>query len=139
MASSVKLYTLGAMKDADLDSATSEATGYLKENMIDMNPDTYWKGTSTATQSIEIDLNSTSIAIDGVFLFIRNYASITGSETCDCYWSDDDSSYTFVTASVTIASRTLPIYVRTFASALTHRYWRFNLASLTTVNIQAWV
>ena len=133
MASSITLYTLGNMVDADIDSATSSATGYPKENAIDNNPDTYWKGTSTANQTIDIDLNSTTKQVDFLFLFIKNYASVVDAESLDLYWSDDDSSYTFVSGSQVIYDRTTPIYIRTANLGLTHRYWRLTFTYITTI------
>lgn len=56
MSSSISIQTMQAMIKAVVDSATSEATGYPKEQLVDNNPDTYWKPTSTANQDIEIDL-----------------------------------------------------------------------------------
>ena len=134
MASSVKLYTIGNMINADIDSATSSATGYPKENLIDNNPDTWWKGTSTSDQWLDIDLNSVSLQVDCFFVFVHNYASLVDSKNMTLWWSDDDSAYTGVAGAVVINNLTGPIpIVKTSNLSLTHRYWRIKCVSITTI------
>lgn len=134
MASTITLYTFGNMVDADIDSATSSATGYPKENLIDNNPDTSWKATDTADNTLKFDLNA-AYAVTCVFLFIRNYASITDSEIYNLYYSDNGDdvtpTWTFVSGSPSIADKTSPIHIRTITSA-THRWWSISTALITT-------
>ena len=115
MPASADLYTLGLMYKAKVTSATSAATGFPKENIVDYNPDTYWKPTSTANQTINIDLGSTQ-TIDQFALFIHNYETFGGTNTVLAkYDSNDDGNYTAVT---TFASGTIsnilgkPILIR---------------------------
>ena len=56
--SDVLLYATGAMLEAIEAGVTSEATGYPIENALDNNLDTVWKPTSTADQTIDVDLGS---------------------------------------------------------------------------------
>ena len=64
----------GLMDIADIDSATSEATGYPKEHLLDGSLITGWKGTTAAEQEIVIDLNQTpAYSIYGFGYFVRNY------------------------------------------------------------------
>lgn len=64
----------GLIELADIDSGTSEATGYPKEHLLDGSLITGWKGTSSSAQEIIIDLNQTP-ACDtyGFGYFVRNY------------------------------------------------------------------
>lgn len=131
MSSSIKLYTIGNMEQAVVDSATSEATGYPKENLIDNNLDTAWKPTSTAAQTIVFDLQE-ALIIDYIYLFVRNYASVTAGSFVPQY-SDDDITYYNASASRAIGNLTGAPH-RLYEITLTasaHRYWQLVMSSLS--------
>lgn len=124
---SLIIYTTAAMERAEIDSATSAATGFPKELLIDGNVDTYWKPTSTANQTIDIDLQS-AFDIDAVIVWVNNYStSFVG--TIAAQYSDDDSSYTTF-GSTSPGDDPVNIIEGTQA---THRYWRIVLATFSTV------
>lgn len=129
MADTIKMYTTGNMSAADMASAPDEATGYPIENILDNNPDTYWKCTDgTAYRDLEIDLNSAK-AVEALIIWVHNYTGITNARTAELYYSDDDSTYTFVSGSGALVDTDGPIRIRTsgLPTAAAHRYWRIRI------------
>jgi len=127
MPASTKLLTTGLMDVADLDSVTSEATGYPKENMIDNNPDTFWRATTDAYQAIDIDLNA-AYAVSGAFAFIRNYKSSWTNAAMVLQRSSDDTTYGGDTA-IFLNAASDPIKIIKLSG--TYRYWRLAFNNIT--------
>jgi hypothetical protein len=73
--------------DYTLTLATSEASGYEKEFMLDRRLATYWKATTGGTQDIEIDLGADT-AVD----YILIYADLDIDDTVTVYY-DDNAGY----------------------------------------------
>jgi len=115
------------MDDAVVDSATSEATGFNKEHLIDNNPDTYWKPTSTANQTLDFDLGAAKI-IDAIIFFVKNYTTLS-TASADRFWSDNDfGATTFVSGTPTLGSKTAgPLRISEDNLGISHRWWRINI------------
>lgn len=128
MASQIKLYTTGNMVDAVVTAATSEAVGFPRGCIADNNLDTYWKPTSTADQTIDIDLGSAK-AVNCHVAFIKNYLTLS-SISVSVYYSDNGSTYTYYVGALGAwAGKTAgPIRIKEFTE-VTHRYWRFVLGT----------
>lgn len=133
--SSVSFYTLGNMRQAVVDSATSEATGFPKENLIDYNPDTYWKGTSDINQVIDIDLQSAKI-VDALVFLVQDYKLHGAPDTYEIFSSPDDIVYTSRGTGNLAEALTQPIIIKDITQQ-TLRYWRFavDVAGLPVANI----
>jgi len=124
MAATVKAITTGNMAAATVLSVTSEATGYPKENVLDNNPDTYWKSTDgSVNQYFDFDLGSAK-TVDTVVLWVHNYEDLTSSRVVRLYYSDDEVTYTFESGSPELPDSAGPLRIRTLGTARTHRYWR---------------
>lgn len=93
----ITLYSIGrVMEQAYVKTVTSSATGYPKERMTDFDLMTAWKPTTTADQTIIIDLGSVK-SIDGLALFIKNYNTDQtwgGASYYKITHSADDVTYT---------------------------------------------
>jgi len=119
------------MKDAVLDSATTEAAGFPKEYAYDWNPDTFWLPTSHAAhQYLTYDFQAVT-AVDAFGIYIKNPATPTSGdfivESCD-----DDASYAAVTgASILVSgfSAGTYVYVDDFTSQTSNRYFRLRCNS----------
>jgi hypothetical protein len=127
MSSLIKLYTLESMRKAVVVSATSEATGHLKESLNDFNPDTYWKPTTTANQYLAIDLVSAK-TVDAAGFWIHNYnvnyADVGGTSKFQINYSDNGTSWTGAGGAAAIVNTVgHPIYFITISESA-HRYWR---------------
>ena len=132
MASTCTLYTMGHMVGADIDAATSEATGYPKENVVDNNPDTYWKATSTASQTLDFDLQEAK-QVDGFMIFLRNYASVTDAEYVGIAYSDNGSDWTTISsAGLNVFDKTIPVLTSIYDCG-SHRYYRLACGVITTI------
>jgi hypothetical protein len=123
------------MKDAFALSATSEATGFPKENLVDWNPDTYWKPTAVGTVSFKIDLTTVK-TVKGWAVWIHNVDVALqpgpGTQQIKVYYSSNDSTYTLWD------TLTLPdIYTQSFTQNImfgtlgltqqSYRYWKFEI------------
>lgn len=128
------------MANAVVDDITSEATGYPKENLLDANPDTYWKPSSTAAQYIKFDLQA-AYAIGAICLFVNDYKTLTsnGGVTVRvyAYYADTDLSltdggWTIISnpAYTTIGSMASgPLRIAELTGAPSHRYWRLYITA----------
>lgn len=129
MADSVKLYTTGNMKAAIMASAPDAATGYPVTNILDNNPDTWWKSSDgTANRDLEIDLGSAK-TVDALIVWVHNYTAMTNARGIELSYSDDDSTYTFISGSSALVDTAGPIRIRTsgLPTASPHRYWRIRI------------
>ena len=131
MAQTSSLYCIGAnMSDAFVLSATSEATGFPKENLIDWDPDTYWKPSAVGTNSFVIDLGSAK-TIQGWSLWLHNaHVNLNASLTqvIEVYHSTDAVTWTLwdtVDLNNTVGQ---PIFFGSIStSATSRRYWKFTI------------
>ena len=115
------------MEAAIVQNSPTEATGHPKEMMLDNNLDTYWEPTTAGDPHvIEIDLGEAK-TVDVMLFCIKNYKEIsTGS--IDRYWSDNGSSWTFVSGGPSLVDTATPIRINTTNLGLSHRYWKFDIA-----------
>jgi len=131
MASSITLYTLGNMNKAVVDSVTSAAAGFPKENLMDFNPDVYWKATTTGDQVIDIDLKSAK-SVDAVILWIQNYTTAFGSGSYTAASSPDDITYTG-RFSKAIGTPNTPLIFPVETGTFSFRYWRITFSFMGAV------
>lgn len=137
MASATDLYSIGIMEKGSVYSATSEASGYPKERLLDWNPDVYWKPTSTADQTIVIDLGSAQ-QVQRFFLWIHNYTTnhTSGSSAVRVsYSSSVGSGYTVWETRLFSAGFGLgtPIFAGSSSlTAQTYRYWKIEFINMAT-------
>jgi len=130
------------MSKAKITAITSAATGFPKENLLDYNPDTYWKPTTTEDQTIDIDLGAVQ-TVDQFAVWIHNYNTDyeSGSQAISLSYSTDDSSDYSGSPAVTafvgaFFDNTVgqPIYFPgNIAGSVSKRYWRFVIGNMTTV------
>lgn len=126
MSSSVSFYTFGNMAAATITAITSEAAGFPKENLLDFNPDTYWKPASTATQTIDFDLGSAK-TVDAVCGFLQNY-TLAGGYTATKWYSDNGTNWTQDTGNCTWGNLGAgPLRITSLSAPSSHRYWRLVL------------
>ena len=124
MSASVIFYTQGrqTMEHLSVITPTDAATGFPAENLFDNNPDTSWKGASTGNKNIVMDFGI-NVGVTGLYMFINNYKSITGSEDYSLWYSDNDSDYFTASMGQSFVDIMTPHRLTT-GSLETHRYWR---------------
>ena len=116
-------------------SATSEATGTAKENLLDQNLDTIWTPTTTDTQYIIIDLGSAR-PLSAIGLWIANYLTDFSATHVSVEGKVDSnfaSGATLILDSVSLTHLLNPLWFYDFAETNTFRYFRITLASLPAV------
>lgn len=126
---SLDLHTMGPLLKASVTAVTSEVAGFPIENAFDYNPDTAWRATSTASQTIDIDLGQVK-QVDAIGIWIRNYLSVTFQaghryrlESDD----NDDGLYTTITLQTTVLpdlTPDFPLQIGEDATPVSKRYWR---------------
>jgi hypothetical protein len=120
---------------ADIDSATSEATGYPKEHLLDGSLITCWKPTTTADQSIVIDLNYIpGLTSYMVGFFMRNYTTdpATGRFQLDLSANGTDWTEANDYLISILASANTPVHYHTFTTALT-RYMKLSFKGMSSI------
>lgn len=131
--SNVILYTTGQMSSMSITSATSAATGYPKENIIDNNPDTFWKPTSTADNTLRFDFGSAK-TVEAIILFVQNYTAFIGASVFGIYRSTDASSWTQVGSNVAVTNGgASPLRIVTASLGISYRYWEIRFSSMEAV------
>lgn len=128
---SLELHSSGPMITSEVTAVTSEATGFPIENAFDNNPDTFWRATSDADQTIDIDLG-VARGVDALAIWLNNYKGdiFAASHTIKLYSDDnDDGNYSAVTLQDTVLPQLggieFPIQVGiSISSTVTKRYWR---------------
>lgn len=133
MSTSIKLLTTGPMiKALHLRGMTS--SGYNNYDLLDNNPDKYWKTPSSpATDALDVDLGEAK-AVSAMAMFINDYktdhTSSVNGWSHRCYYDDDDAgSYTGIYNAESLANQlTIPIFYKTFDST-THRYFKFQIVA----------
>lgn len=103
-----------------------EPAGFPKQNLVDLNPDTYWKPSSaTAIRRIHIDLTTAKDVDAMVALWNNNDNANHGSDTYSVSSSTDDITYTSRgTGSLGEVTYDNPILIKDI-SQINARYWRF--------------
>lgn len=140
MASSIKLYTIGeTMAGATVESVTHTASGFSSNDVLDNNPDTFWKGASTAIFELEIDLGEARI-IDALAIWWHNNGVATTPTTFNFEYSDDASSWSTASPTSVLYNSGLTEWPIRFADVTTtstaHRYWRMRTLSTSNVAIE---
>lgn len=126
------------LEKAEVHSATSEASGYPKERLLDGNLKKAWKPTSSANQDIWIDLNKTDL-IEGSYavgFFIKNYNtdhSNSGAADFTLAHSSSPSGGAGL-LSESLSSDLKPIRIFDISGNITpNRYLKFSFVDLNTV------
>jgi hypothetical protein len=133
MSSTVDFYTCGPNARVEVEAATSEATYYQKEYAVDNNPDTAWRPTSTATQTLEVDLQEV-ISCDAYAVWIPNYTTAFGANDFTVNYSDDDISYIDTLSDHAVADTAGPIRIKEFSGgSQSHRWWQLILPVVSNV------
>ncbi len=137
MATSFKFYTTAALKSLIVNAITSEATGFPIDYAFDTNLSTYWKATSTATQTIDVDLGA-SYNIRAWAMTFKEYDTTPGATVAmQVWWSDNGSSWTSWSGSnvqlKNIWTAGDPVLFKLPTAAADHRYWRFVISLADTV------
>ena len=104
-------------------SASSEATGYPKENAYDWRAYTYWKPTSGTSHQLDLDYGS-AVSADCVALAFHNLDTLGATVTV--HGSTDN----FSASDVTVHTVTLngdAVCFETFTTT-SYRYWRINIS-----------
>lgn len=129
----LKFYYHG-LESAEIDSITSEATGYPKENLQDRSPHRVWKATGTANQTIDIDLNESSLTKD--FIILSGHNLYTGGAHV-YIGHDDNSSFSSLTEvyddDPMEDDEPVLLAIFTGGATTTERYWRIILSSLGAI------
>ena len=130
MASSAILYTFGYMMNAIVHASNGDASGFPKENVLDYNPDTIWRG-SAVPPVIDIDLG-TARSVQYLYAFYKNYAEVPGPDLSifRIYYSDNGSSWTLAEDFLNEFDQA-PHRLFDIGSSLSHRYWRIQFPDLT--------
>lgn len=136
MPSSLDLYTTGNMEYAIATAATSEATGFPKENLLDDNPSTSWKPSSTANNTVTFDLGETK-AVAGLIIMIRNHTTDFNDGTASILMegSSDGSSWSSAGGSVISFNEASgqALYFVGLNTLGARRYWRFTLQNMIAI------
>ena len=140
MASSIKLYTIGELMDgATVESVTHTASGFSSDDVLDNNPDTFWKGASTAVFSLAIDLGEARI-VDALAIWLHNESLVTTPITFNFYHSDNGTDWSTACIATVIYHTDLtghPIRFSTVTTTATaHRYWRMTTAAVSNVAVE---
>lgn len=121
----------------DIDSATSEATGYPKEHLLDGSLKTAWKPTTTGDQEIIIDRNQLALpsAVYAFGFFIRNYTtdhSNGGTAKFKVYHSTTSGSWGTAIIDQAISAAAVPCRIHETAELALNRYIRITFTTLNT-------
>ena len=122
------------MADAFIDSATNAATGHPKENLIDWNPDTYWKATGVGTVNFVIDLGSAK-TIQGWALWLHNGHIYLdpgpGYQDINVYYSTDKSTWTlWDTKHLTKEGNQQALFINySVLTPQSKRYWKIEVVA----------
>lgn len=121
----------------DIDSATSEATGYPKEHLLDGKLKTAWKPTTTGDQEIVIDLQAAlPSAVYAFGYFIRNYTtdhSNSNTAKFKVYHSTDGVTWGSAIIDQVISSAATPCRIHEVAAAgVLNRYLKITFTTLNT-------
>jgi hypothetical protein len=105
---------------ASVITASSEATGFDKENAFDGLLYDYWQPNAGTSHTLDIDMGS-AVSVDLFGFYSSDFYTLTGA-ACKLYYSDDDAIWTLATGG-TITPTTASPKLKLSTSA-SHRYWR---------------
>lgn len=142
MATSSVIYTTGVMEKAVPTLSTgASSSGFPIQNAFDFNPDTYWMPSTTAAQTIDIDLGQVQTC-DAWALWIHDYDTDYYNVSMELQLQTDDNdngSYSAVTNRYyyyidnTVGDPIyFPYYAGTpnpFTTPIAKRYWRLKMLS----------
>jgi len=129
----VQFYTIPAHKNITITSATSTATGYDKQSVVDGNLDNVWKPTSTgsppvvSSQNIFIDLGSAQ-TIDGKGIWLSNYDTNFSSMPIYLYGSSNGSDWTYYPPSL-YPTNGEPLSYSESTTSVSLQYWYFKMGT----------
>lgn len=138
MASSLGFFTTENMIDAVCLSATSEATGFNKERLLDSNPQTAWKATSTADQTVTFDFGEAK-AVDIVFVMIRNYRTDFNDGTASILFEGSSDNISWSPAGGVVISHDEATQQPIVFAGLNsfglggRRYWRITFSDMINI------
>ncbi|MFQ5792339.1 MAG: hypothetical protein ACE5JI_17865 [Acidobacteriota bacterium] len=122
MASNNVRFIYGHLTERKTVTGSSEATGFPAENAVDLDRSSVWKGDTTGTDSIKVDLGSAK-AVSGVGIANHNLKTlIDGGATIELHKSSDNFVANDVLVFLVVPTSDNDYY-GTFAST-TERYWR---------------
>lgn len=123
---SIIFYPQNILEDGTVTVTGDPDTGYPETRLYDRSIDFYWKDTATGAYTFHVDQGASgNIAID--FLAIEGH-NFDGKDM-QWQWSDNDSDWT--DAVTDWAQSGNGQIIKTISSAITHRYWRVTVSSLT--------
>jgi hypothetical protein len=132
MSASTKITIFDQMTDALIHSVTSEATGFLAENLVAPMPNCYWKSNEADTQH-QIVLNLQAMKYSNVFMLItaheENSDTLAGIGAEIEYANTADGTWTAVSNLVDpgiIDGLQLKLFRYDFAAYI-NQYWRITL------------
>lgn len=140
MSLTLNLWTFEPMKAAvgsPVPAAAAYTVGYEHNRALDFSPVTYSTIPSGTAWQVDIDLNNDSPTVDGIYLFIRNYAALANPVYLADYWSDNDVDYTLVPNSLLLTQSEMfshPHRLRWYDPAgptnpgRDHRYYRIAIS-----------
>jgi len=126
---SLDLHTMGPLLKASVTAVTSETAGFPIENAFDYNPDTAWRATSTAQQTIDIDLGQVK-QVDAIAIWVRNYLGVTfqvGNKYVLESDDNDDGAYSSTTLQTTVfpdLTSDFPLQIGEDSTPVSKRFWR---------------
>lgn len=125
MGESIKIFSYNILKDGTLTVTGTPDTGYPEARLCDWSQNLYWLDTVTEAKEFHIDQGAANIQ-DVTLLWIKDH-NFDG-ENITWEWSDNDADWTAAVTGWTQSGND-PI-IKT-CSALTHRYWRVTVTSMT--------
>jgi len=128
-----KLYTMGNMRSAYAQCTPTPANLYPAAHLVDSNVNTWCKLASAGTLSAVIDLGRAE-TVDAIICWIHNYGnSFSATTAIDRYYSDNGTSWTFVSGGVSIRDTATPLRIATTGLGSSHRYWKVNIPPVSPV------
>lgn len=125
MGDSITIFSYNILEDGTVTVTGTPDTGYPEERLWDRSQNLYWLDTVTEAKEFHIDQGAANIQ-DVTLLWIKGH-NFDG-EDITWEWSDDDAAWTPAATGWTQSGND-PI-IKT-CSALTHRYWRVTVTSMT--------
>ena len=128
------------MEKAVVLTATTPATGYVKENLLGYNLKRYYKLAAAGDIAITIDLGSAK-RVDSVGFWVHNYLTDHASSDTPNFkvsYSSDNSNWTTwfdINLNLVLlgTTTTIPIGLYTGTVAKTYRYWKIEFVGMSTV------
>ena len=123
--SKVKLYTYNILEDGTLTVTGTADSGYPESRLYDREISLYWKDTVTEAKTFHVDQGATVKNVDFLAIAGHNFSG----ETIAFQYSDNDADWYDAVTSWSQSDNA--DIVKTLTSALSHRYWRVTVTSMT--------